>query len=147
MQAILDIPDEALGEMRSRSKTAGDIPIQAVVNWTPDGILSAHFISFVKIPEEENKAYAVKPARKPQKWSGLVKVKQEETDKTHGEPKPESLDEIRKRWPWAGIAAEGIRHDVSHDWADIQRSIEEGWAAEVAEKENRILAEYDCGSN
>ena len=140
MQAILDIPDEALTEMRSRSKTAGDIPIHAVVKWSPDGVPYAHFISFVQIPTEglsvspfHAEASARQRASAPEQQSGHRKAK------SISEP----LEEIRKRWPWAGIAADGIRHDVSHDWADIQRSIEEGWAEDFAEKERRLFAE--CG--
>ena len=37
-----------------------------------------------------------------------------------------------------GIAKPDPSLNISHDWADIKKSIEKGWAQEVAEKEARI---------
>lgn len=37
-----------------------------------------------------------------------------------------------------GIARPDPSLNISHDWADIEKSIEEGWAQEVAEKEARV---------
>ena len=145
MEAILDIPDEALGEMRTRSKTAQGIPINAVVSWTPNGVPSVHFISFLEIPAGKVEDDEPKPIGKRRSRSARIKTETDVSAKSRNGPIPESLEEIRKRWPWAGIAAEGIRHDVSHDWVDIQHSIEEGWAEEVAEKERRIFEEYAGG--
>lgn len=128
MQAMIDISEPELGEIRNRFEEAGKpkdgVTIQIVVNWSPDGIPVFHMPAIVTEPA-----------------SLQTREDAEKTQTPPSDPKQESLSEIRKKWPWAGIAAEGIRHDVSHDWTDIQRSIEEGWTAEFAEKERRLFAE------
>lgn len=43
--------------------------------------------------------------------------------------------------PFLGIARKGANLDVSHDWRDIKKSIEEGWAEDAMEKERRVCEE------
>ena len=42
-----------------------------------------------------------------------------------------------------GVARPDPNLNVSHDWDDIQKSIEEGWAEKHAEKEKRILEQRE----
>ena len=44
----------------------------------------------------------------------------------------------KRRLKCFGIARKGANLNVSHDWKDIKKSIEEGWAQDIAEKERRI---------
>lgn len=145
MKATLDIPDEALAEIESRfdkeDAPAEGIPVHMIVNWTRDGVLSAHFLSFVRIPWEDSRQ---SPPFHPTSAATRRVSSSEPPDGSDKDAQlRESLDEIRKRWPWVGLAADGIRHDVSHNWADIRQSIEKGCAAEFAEKERRLFAEVE----
>lgn len=65
-------------------------------------------------------------------WHPEVKTEYVMTD----EPKPRH----RRSLSFFGIARPGANLNVSHDWNDIKKSIEEGWAKEAFEKEKRIGA-------
>lgn len=111
MQAVIDISEPELGEIRNRFEEAGKpkdgVTIQIVVNWSPDGIPVFHFPVRLSEPDPRRLWRPETEKRKKRAWTGLITV----------DP------------------------GVSSDWADIQRSIEEGWAAEVCEKERRLLEE------
>ena len=47
----------------------------------------------------------------------------------------------RRRLKCFGIARKDANLTVSHDWKDIKKSIEEGWAQDACEKEQRIRAQ------
>jgi hypothetical protein len=53
-----------------------------------------------------------------------------------GEPNPVP----RRRLKCFGIARSAANLNVSHDWKDIKKDIEDGWAQETLEKEQRIGA-------
>ena len=65
-------------------------------------------------------------------WHPEVKTEYVMTD----EPKPRH----RRSLSFFGIARPGANLNVSHDWNDIKKSIEEGWSKEAFEKEKRIGA-------
>ena len=44
----------------------------------------------------------------------------------------------KRRLKCFGIARKDANLNVSHDWKDIKKSIAEGWAQDIAEKERRI---------
>ena len=52
-------------------------------------------------------------------------------------PKPKKTD-AKSLIPFLGIARKGANLHVSHDWKDIKKSIERGWAEEAIAKERRI---------
>ena len=52
-------------------------------------------------------------------------------------PKPPKTD-AKSLIPFLGIARKGANLNVSHDWKDIKKSIESGWAEEAIAKERRI---------
>lgn len=43
--------------------------------------------------------------------------------------------------PFLGIARKGANLNVSHDWKEIKKSIEDGWSEEAAEKERRVCGQ------
>ena len=53
---------------------------------------------------------------------------------------PKKTD-AKSRIPFLGIARRGANLNVSHDWKDIKKSIEDGWAEEAMAKERRIRAQ------
>lgn len=118
MTTTLEIPDEALSEVRAkfvREKTPeGTIPVMVSLRNSPDGSASSHFLAFMRLPAPE----PVKPLRRKS-----TKIKREKSDP-----------------PWYGLAVPFIHVEpgMSHDWSDIQKSIEDGIADEMAEKERRI---------
>ena len=52
-------------------------------------------------------------------------------------PKSKKTD-AKSLIPFLGIARKGANLNVSHDWKDIKKSIESGWAEEAIAKERRI---------
>ena len=65
-------------------------------------------------------------------WRPEIKTEYVITDA----PKPRP----RRQLSFFGIARPGANLNVSHDWNDIKKSIEKGWAQEALEKEKRIGA-------
>ena len=49
-------------------------------------------------------------------------------------PKPKS------RLPFLGFARKGANMNVSHNWADIKKTIEDGWTEEALAKEEKVIA-------
>ena len=120
MQATIDIPEPALGDIKTRFDRAGapeeGVPVQFFVSWTPDGLPVFRFVSVPSRTFPE-------PAE-----SGT---------------RSRDAGARREKPAWAGLAAPHIhvKPGMLHDWADIQKSIEEGWAAEIAESERKIHEE------
>ena len=65
-------------------------------------------------------------------WRPEIKTEYVLTDP----PKPRS----KRQLSFFGIARPEANLNVSHDWKDIKKSIAEGWAQDIAEKERRIRA-------
>ena len=120
MKATIDIPEPALGDLKMRFDRAGapasGVPVQFFASWTPDGVPMFRFVS---VP--------ARPFPSPL-GSGT---------------RSRGVGMRREKPAWAGLAASHIhvKPGMSHDWAAIQKRIEEGLAAEIAERERMILKE------
>ena len=111
MKVTLDIPDEALAEIESRfdkeDAPAEGIPVHMIVNWTRDGVPSAHFVSFVRLTARITEPQRIVDTRK------------------------------RSLPPWAGLAVPyiHIKPGMKHDMESMRESIARGVAMELAESE------------